>query len=76
LYRNQAWWKIQFFAGDRAGDLALVVAQEVNFLTDGSGLVFQHTFGKTLRGSSTESVSAMVIAHPARKLRSFTIIYP
>ena len=29
LYRDQAWWKIQFFAGDRAGDLALVVAQEV-----------------------------------------------
>jgi hypothetical protein len=38
LYRDQAWWKIQFFAGDRAGDLALVVAQEVKILTDGSGL--------------------------------------
>ena len=34
--------KIQSFAGDGAGDFALVVAQEVKILTDGSGLVFQH----------------------------------
>lgn len=50
LYRDQAWFKLQFFAGDRAGDLSFVVAQEVRFLNDGSGLVFRHTFGKTLRG--------------------------
>jgi hypothetical protein len=34
LYRDQAWWKIQFFAGDRAGDLALEVAQEVKMVLD------------------------------------------
>jgi hypothetical protein len=60
LYRDQAWWKIQFFAGDRAGDLALEVAQEVKILTDGSGLVFQHTFGKTLRGSKGKSNSFVI----------------
>ena len=60
LYRDQAWWKIQFFAGDRAGDLALVVAQEVKILTDGSGLVFQHTFGKTLRSSKGKSNSFVI----------------
>jgi hypothetical protein len=60
LYRDQAWWKIQFFADDRAGDLALVVAQEVKILTDGSGLVFQHRFGKTLRGSKGKSNSFVI----------------
>ncbi|XP_061174865.1 uncharacterized protein LOC133184007 [Saccostrea echinata] len=50
LARDQAWIKVQFFAGDRASDLSLVVSQEVKILEDGSGLVFQHTFGKTLRG--------------------------
>ena len=52
--------KIQSFAGDGAGDFALVVAQEVKILTDGSGLVFQHTFGKTLRGSKGKSNSFVI----------------
>jgi hypothetical protein len=50
LYRDQAWWKIQFFAGDRAEDLALVVAQEVKILTDGSGLVFSTYFWENFKG--------------------------
>lgn len=50
LFRDQAWFKLQFFAGDRASDLSIVIAQEVRMLNDGSGLFFQHTFGKTLRG--------------------------
>lgn len=50
LHRDQAFFKLQFFAGDRAGDLALTITQEIKSLADGSGLVFQHTFGKTLRG--------------------------
>jgi hypothetical protein len=52
--------KIQSFAGDGAGDFALVVAQEVKILTDGSGLVFQHTFGKTLRGLKGKSNSFVI----------------
>ena len=38
----------------------MVVAQEVKILTDGSGLVFQHTFGKTLRGSKGKSNSFVI----------------
>lgn len=52
LSRDQALFKIQFFSGDRAGDLALVVSQEVKLLNDESGFAFNHTFGKTLRGGN------------------------
>ena len=52
--------KLQFFAGDRASDLSMVVAQEVKFLEDASGLVFQHTFGKTLRGNKGKSNSFVI----------------
>lgn len=38
----------KFFTGDRAGDLAHVVSQEIRWLGDHSGLVFNHTFGETL----------------------------
>ena len=55
LLRDQAWFKLQFFAGDRAGDLANVVSQEIKWLRDSSGLVFNHTFGKTLRGAKQKS---------------------
>lgn len=55
LLRDQAWFKLQFFAGDRAGDLANLVAQEVKWLRDYSGIVFNHTFGKTLRGGERRS---------------------
>ncbi|XP_033744121.1 uncharacterized protein LOC117330000 [Pecten maximus] len=55
LNRDQAWFKLQFFAGDRASDLSVIVTQEIKVLNDNSGLVFQHTFGKTLRGSKGRS---------------------
>lgn len=54
LLREQAWFKLQFVAGDRAGDLAYVVSQEIRWLDDHSGLVFNHTFGKTLRGAKAK----------------------
>ncbi|CAG2227483.1 unnamed protein product [Mytilus edulis] len=54
LNRDQAWFKLQYFAGDRASDLSIVVAQ------DGSGFVFQHTFGKTLRGKKGRSNSFVI----------------
>uniref|UniRef100_A0A8W8ITM3 Uncharacterized protein n=1 Tax=Magallana gigas TaxID=29159 RepID=A0A8W8ITM3_MAGGI len=47
--------KAIFFAGDRAGDLANLVAQEVKWLRDYSGFVFNHTFVKTLRGGKRRS---------------------
>lgn len=46
LLRDQAWFKLQFCAGDRAGDLALTVSQEVKKLHDDSGFALTHTFGK------------------------------
>lgn len=55
LYRDQAWFKLQFFAGDRASDLSFVVAQEVKLLNDNSGIVLRHTFGKTLRGDKRKN---------------------
>ena len=42
--------KLQFFAGDRASDVGHVLVQEIKMLSDGTGLVFNHTFGKTLKG--------------------------
>lgn len=48
--RDQACLKMQFFAGDRAGDLGMTKSQEIYRLTDNSGFVVMHTFGKTLRG--------------------------
>ena len=48
LLRDQAFFKVQFFSGDRANDLGLCLSQEVVSLPDGQGLVFTHTVGKTL----------------------------
>uniref|UniRef100_A0A8W8L9T9 Tyr recombinase domain-containing protein n=1 Tax=Magallana gigas TaxID=29159 RepID=A0A8W8L9T9_MAGGI len=46
--RDQAFFKIQFFAGDRANDLGQCIAQEVKCLPDNEGLLFSHMVGKTL----------------------------
>ena len=43
-------FKFQFFAGDRATDVGLTMGQEMKLFPDNSGLLFNHTFGKTLRG--------------------------
>ncbi|XP_065933694.1 uncharacterized protein, partial [Magallana gigas] len=51
LLIDQAWMKLQFFGGNRANDLAMLVGQEVKRLDDNSGLVIKQTFGKTLRGN-------------------------
>ena len=50
LMRDQAFFKIQFFAGDRASDLSAIPAQEVRRLNDNSGMFFAHTVTKTIRG--------------------------
>ena len=39
-----------FFAGDRASDVGHVEVQEIKVLSDGTGLVFNYTFGKPLKG--------------------------
>ena len=53
--RDQAWFKLQFFGGNRANDLAMLVGQEVKSLEDNSGLAIKQTFGKTLRGKKQKS---------------------
>lgn len=55
LLRDQAWMKLQFFRGNRANNLAMLVGQEVKRLDDNSGLVIKQTFGKTLRGNKHKS---------------------
>lgn len=52
--RDQAFFKLQFFAGDRAGDLGKCLGQEVKLLPNGEGFVFVHTTGKTLCGKVNE----------------------
>ena len=50
LVRDQALFKLQFFAGDRASDIINLLVQEIKELPDKAGYVFCHSFGKTLRG--------------------------
>ncbi|CAG2220100.1 unnamed protein product [Mytilus edulis] len=59
---------------DRASDLSLVVAQEVKVLNDNSGLVFQHTFGKTLRDNVNIKFDVFISSvngHSRRDCESF-----
>ena len=50
LSRDQAYFKTLFFSGNRPGDLGQVCTNEIlRFLND-DGLLFNHTWGKTLRG--------------------------
>ena len=50
LLRDWAFFLIQWFSGDRAGDLGRTLAKEVVRLEDGS-LLFNHTVGKTIRSA-------------------------
>lgn len=55
LLRDQAMFKLQFFAGDRASDISNILVQEVKEIPDKSGYVFSHTYSKTLRGGDGKS---------------------
>lgn len=48
--RDLAFFCLDFYSGDRASDLGRLKTQEVFNLPDNEGLLFHHTFGKTLRG--------------------------
>ena len=41
-----------FFSGNRSSDLGSVLSREVLFFPQSSGILFNHTIGKTLRGDS------------------------
>lgn len=48
LLRDQAFFKVQYFSGDRANVLWLCLSQEVKQFLKGNGLLFSHTVDKTL----------------------------
>lgn len=50
--RDLAFFCLEFFSADRASDLGRVLTKEVGRLPSGEGLLFNHTFGKTLRGGN------------------------
>ena len=48
--RDLAFFRVHFYAGDRATDLGRVYTKEIFSSQDGNVIWFRHTFGKTLRG--------------------------
>lgn len=53
LARDQAFFKIQFFAGDRAGDLGRTKTSEILSFPRNTGLLFNHTLTKSLRDGTS-----------------------
>ena len=47
--RDQAYFKLAFFSGDRPGDLGHVKVPEILRFPNDDGLLFNHVWGKTLR---------------------------
>lgn len=75
LYRDLAFFLIQWFAGDRAGDLGRTVGKEITRLACGS-LLFNHTIGKTVRQSDGDllvipKVSEEPLLCPVRALDAY-----
>ena len=59
VLRDQAFFKVQFFSGDRANDLSLCLTQEIKRLPDGKGFLFCHTVGKTLGNGKVNEFSLL-----------------
>jgi integrase len=58
--RDKAFFLLQFFAGDRAGDLGKMLTQEIKCFPDGSGFLITHTVGKVLAGKSHVNTFAVM----------------
>lgn len=52
VLRDQAYFELLFFSGDRPGDLGQVKTEEILRFPDNDGFLFNHTWGKTLRDGS------------------------
>lgn len=64
LLRDQAMFKLQFFAGDRASDISNFPTQDIKFLPDDSGFVFnRHMFRKTLRGDDGKTNTFAILRY-------------
>ena len=59
LYRDRCFFLIQWFAGDRAGDLGNAIGKEVSRHSTGA-LILKHTIGKTIRQSGSQ---ILVVPH-------------
>lgn len=75
LYRDLAFFLIQWFVGDRAGDLSQAVGKEITRLACGS-LLLNHTMGKTVRQSDGDllvipSVPEEPLLCPVRALDAY-----
>lgn len=52
LSRDLSIFSLDFFTGDRSAELGRSKSKEIFIFADSSGLLFNHTFGKTLREKS------------------------
>ena len=60
ISRDLALFCLDFYSGDRASrDLGRVYTKEVLLLPEDQGLLFHHTFGKTLRGKDSKNQFAV-----------------
>jgi len=75
LARDQAFFKVMFFAADRASDLGRCKAEELAWLPEGEGILFNHTFGKTLRDGTANTFPVLVCENvsicPVRGLQAY-----
>ena len=53
LARDEAFFKVQFFGGDRAGDLGRLKTKEILCFPGREGLLFNHTLTKSLQGGTS-----------------------
>lgn len=63
--RDLAFFSLDFYSGDRASDLGRVRTKQVLSLPDKQGLLFKHTFGKTLRGNDVHTFAVRACSDPA-----------
>lgn len=49
IARDQAYFKLVFFSGDRPGDLGQIKVPEILRFRNDDGFLFNHIWGKTLR---------------------------
>ncbi len=73
--RDRAFFLVQFFTGDRCGDLAGILMQDMRKMRGDDGLVIRQTVGKTLRGGSAQTLFIMRNADdvicPVRAVESY-----
>ena len=62
--QDLAFFCLDFYSGDRASDLGRLKTSDVICLPDQEGLLFRHTFGKTLHGKHTRMFAVKPSSSP------------